>query len=75
MKYGFYQFVSFAAMIGFANTANEQSNTNEMFVYIALALLFQPIIKIALGRILWNIVDVIVGVGLLLSLTTTKKEK
>lgn len=42
---------------------------------ITLALLFQPFIKIALGRILWNVVDVSVGVGLLLSLTTTKKEE
>lgn len=27
-----------------------------------LALLFQPIYKIALGRIVWNIVDVVVAV-------------
>jgi len=30
-----------------------------------LALLFQPFFKISLGRTLWNIVDVIVGIGLL----------
>ncbi|WP_407654237.1 DUF6804 family protein [Chitinophaga sancti] len=33
-----------------------------------MALLFQPILKIALGRELWNIVAVIVAVGLMLSL-------
>lgn len=77
MPYGYYQFVRFVAMVGFAYlaySANEENNKNEVFVYIALALLFQPFIKIALGRTLWNIVDVIVGVGLLLSLMTTKKE-
>lgn len=76
MPYGYYQFVRFVAMVGFAYlaySANEENNKNEVFVYIALALLFQPFIKIALGRTLWNIVDVIVGVGLL-SLMTTKKE-
>jgi len=32
-----------------------------------LALLFQPFFKISLGRELWNVVDVIVGIGLLIS--------
>jgi len=31
----------------------------------ALALLFQPFFKIALGRVMWNIVDVIVAIGLI----------
>jgi hypothetical protein len=78
MPYSYYQFVRFVAMVSFAylaHAANEQSNKNEMFVYIALALLIQPFIKIALGRTIWNIVDVSVGGGLLLSLTTTKKEE
>jgi cell shape-determining protein MreD len=76
--YAYYQFVRFAAMIGFtylAYSANQQTNKNEVFIYIALALLFQPIIKIALGRIIWNIVDVIVGLGLLVSLVISKKQK
>ena len=34
-------------------------------VFILLALLFQPFFKVTLGRTLWNIVDVIVGLGLL----------
>ncbi len=44
-----------------------------MIVYGALALLFQPFFKIALGRELWNIVDLIVGIGLLLSVFRLKK--
>ena len=39
-----------------------------MIIYGSLALLFQPFFKIALGRVIWNIVDVIVGIGLLVSL-------
>lgn len=37
-------------------------------IFVFLALLFQPFLKIALGRFLWNIVDVVVGIGLILSL-------
>ena len=78
MPYGFYQFVRFAATAAFAYlafSANDQNKKNEVFVYIALAILFQPFIKIALGRTIWNIVDVVVGVSLLISLITTKKEQ
>lgn len=78
MPYGYYQFVRFGAMAGFAYlaySANEQGNKNETFVYIALALLFQPFVKIALGRTLWNIVDVVVGIGLFLSLAIKKRNQ
>lgn len=78
MPYGLYQFARFAAMIGFAYlaySANQQTNKNEVFIYIALAILFQPIFKIALGRTIWNIVDVIVGIGLVLSIFQNKKNK
>jgi hypothetical protein len=71
MPYGFYQFVRFAGLIGFAilaYQANQQNKQTEMIVYGALALLFQPLFKIALGREIWNIVDVIVGIGLLISI-------
>lgn len=71
MPYGFYQFVRFIALIGFgilAYKANEQNQKTEMIVYVGLALLFQPFYKIALGREIWNIVDVIVGIGLIGSL-------
>ena len=74
--YGYYQFVRFAGLIGFAilaYQANQQNKQTEMVIYGALALLFQPIFKIALGRELWNIVDVIVGIGLLVSVFRQKK--
>lgn len=71
MHYGFYQFVRFASLIGFgilAYTASEKESKTEMIIYGGLALLFQPFLKIALGREIWNIVDVIVGIGLIASL-------
>ena len=78
MPYGYYQFIRFVAMIGFtylAFLANKKNNKNGIFIYIGLALLFQPFAKIALGRTIWNIVDVIVGIGLILSVFQNKNKK
>lgn len=70
MPYGYFQLVRFLALIGFgilAFQANQQNKQTEMFVFIALTLLFQPFFKIALGREIWNIIDVVVALGLLIS--------
>ena len=71
LPYGYYQFVRFVGLVGFgilAYQANEEGRQTEMIIYGGLALLFQPFFKIALGREIWNIVDVIVGLGLLASI-------
>ena len=64
MPYGYYQLVRFTAAVVFIVLAWHHYNTKEVYlsvVFGALALLFQPFIKIALGRTMWNIVDVIVA--------------
>ena len=71
LPYGFYQFVRFAALLGFvvlSYRAYQQGRQTEMVIYGALALLFQPFFKFALGRTMWNIVDVVVGLGLIASI-------
>ena len=71
MPYGYYQLVRFLALVGFAILAyyaNQNDKKIEVIIFIALAILFQPLFKIALGRSLWNAIDVIVGIALLLSL-------
>lgn len=79
MPYGYYMLVRWAAMVVFAVTAFNYyvENKKELAVtFGALALLFQPFIKIALGRTIWNIVDVAVAILLLvLTFTKNKKEK
>jgi hypothetical protein len=78
MPYGFYQLVRFVALVGFAilaYKANEQGQKTEAIIYVCLAILFQPFFKIALGRELWNVVDVVVGIGLILSLFIKPKAK
>jgi hypothetical protein len=68
LPYGYYQFVRWAAMVGFVVLAyyyHERGATKVAIVFVGLALLFQPLAKVALGREVWNVVDVLVGVGLI----------
>lgn len=76
MPYSYYQFVRFASCIAFvyfAYQANEKEEKATTIIYIVLAILFQPFLKISLARELWNFVDVIVGVGLILTVFLKKK--
>jgi predicted cation transporter len=78
MPYGFYQLVRFIALVVFAflcYSAHEKGFKNEALIYAVLAFLFQPLFKIALGRQLWNIIDVIVGAALLFSVFNQSKTK
>jgi hypothetical protein len=75
MPYAYFELVRFVSMVGFgylAFVSYDQKNQGDLIIFIVLALLFQPFEKIALGRVLWNIVDVVVAVYLLLNL---KQEK
>ena len=76
MPYGYYQFVRFASFIAFgylAYHAKEEKLINESIICIILALLFQPFLKISLGRELWNVVDVFVGIGLIVCIFKISK--
>ena len=70
MPYSYYQGVRFAGLLGFALLAYksyEQKKVEVMIVYIGLAVLFQPFVKVALGKGGWHVVDVVVAVGLIVS--------
>lgn len=71
MPYGFYTFVRFvatAAFCYFAYEAHSARNNDRMILFIVLAILFQPFIKIPIGRAIWNIIDVVVAVYLIILL-------
>lgn len=53
----------------------EQKGNVKVIIYIALALLFQPFVKMALGRTIWNVVDVTVVLGLIGSLFVKRISK
>ena len=69
MPYGYFQLVRLLATIafGFMSFRFYQERKEALFyTFGALTLLFQPLYKIALGRTIWNIIDVIVAIGLIL---------
>ena len=76
MPYGYFQFVRLVATIVFGVMAfRYYQERKEWLAYTFgfLALLFQPLFKIALGRTVWNIVDVIVAIGLIILFFYEKK--
>ncbi|GCC53702.1 hypothetical protein SanaruYs_39470 [Chryseotalea sanaruensis] len=77
MPYGYYQLVRFLALAGFSYLSfyyYRQNNQGVSFIYAMLAVLFQPLLKISLGREIWNIIDVVVGLGLIISLFAKSKK-
>lgn len=68
MPYGYYTLIRMLATLVFGiyayrcYMAKKESLT---WIFVILALLFQPLIKVALGRVAWNIVDVIVAFGMI----------
>ena len=79
MPYGYYQLVRLISFFSFSYLAyltfeEKRTKYTPLFYYMVLAVLFQPFVKIALGRTIWNIVDVIVGIGLLISIFIKPKQ-
>lgn len=77
MPYGYYILIRYFAAILFGIMAYQYYRRKKeklMIVFGALALLFQPIIKIPLGREMWNVVDVAVVVMLVVLLWKEKKQ-
>lgn len=75
--YGFFIVVRIIALVVFgilAMHAYEDKTETPMYIYIALAVLFQPFLKIPLGRDLWNIIDVLVAIGLVVSIFKARKQ-
>lgn len=77
MPYGYYGLVRFVAMVAFGIMAynyHEEKKEGLMITFGALTVLFQPFFKIALGRAMWNIIDVAVAVLLIVIALNKKKE-
>ena len=70
MPYGYFQLVRFLGMVGFAILAfkNYQKNQGFFVLWLASAILINPIFKISLGRDIWNIIDVIWAILLVASI-------
>ena len=78
MPYGFCTMVRFVSAFAFAYIAYDYFKSKKeglAFVFAALALLFQPFFKITLGRTIWNVVDVIVAIGLVYLIVSDFRQK
>ena len=67
MPYGYYILVRFVAMVFFVCLAfcfYKEEKIPLCVVASSLALLFQPFVKIALGRTMWNVLDVLLAIAL-----------
>ena len=76
LPYSYYRLVRFIAVIGFAILAYyeyERKNIPMAIVFILLAVLFQPLEGIPLGRLVWNVVDVLVAIGLIVTIFIQKR--
>ena len=78
MPYGFYTLVRFVAAFAFAYFAYDYFKVGKDglgFTFAALAVLFQPFLKISLGRVIWNVVDIVVSIGLVCLVVTAFRKK
>lgn len=77
MPYGYYTLVRFIAMVVFAVIAYQYLGKEEpamAVTFAALALLFQPFFKLALGRIMWNVVDAATAIFLIALVIIDRKK-
>ena len=75
MPYGFYMIVRLAMTIisGYLTYKYYLRNKKKLAItFLIVAILFQPFVKIALGREIWLVVDVVIAI-LLLVLAIRKK--
>jgi hypothetical protein len=71
LAYGMFMLIRFVAAVVFAALAYDyfkRDRNTAGWVFVALTLLFQPLFKIALTRTVWNVVDVVVAIGLVVVL-------
>ena len=76
MPYGYFTIVRVATTIVSAHLAYNYYTDNKKWLAIAfaiIAVLFQPLIKFALGREIWLVVDIIVAI--LLIVLALRKQK
>ena len=69
-----YEFYRAKEFIALGEKVCEENIKAEVIIFISLALLFQPFIKVAMGRTVWNIVDLVLSAGLIISIFVKSKK-
>lgn len=77
MPYGYYQFVRFwgmAVFIWLFYVDRHKANKTYYYLWMVSAVLINPIVKISLGREIWNTLDVVWAVLLIISIWCDRKK-
>ncbi len=76
-EYGYYQLVRFLGMVGFGLLAFNDYGKNKTWflIWLSSAILINPIFKIALGRELWNLIDIVWAILLIASIFIKREPK
>ncbi|MDI9358316.1 MAG: hypothetical protein QM528_05175 [Phycisphaerales bacterium] len=77
VPYGYFMLVRFLGMVGFIILAyydEPKEDKTLMIIWIVSAVLINPILRLPLGRAIWNIIDMVWIFGLLLSLLMDRKK-
>lgn len=77
MPYGYYMVIRFAVMIAFAIMAYNYAKEQQIalcIVSIAIIIAFQPVVKIPFGRTVWNILDTVIAICLIITLLLDNKK-
>lgn len=78
LPYGMYTLIRFCAAAAFIYFAIDYISHDKKglgYTFIALAALFQPFLKVHLGRVIWNCVDVAVALLLIVLLVKSLSDK
>ena len=76
MPYGYFQIVRFLGMFIFAWFAyidGSRKDKTLFIIWVSSALLINPFIKIALGRAIWNLIDVVWDILLIVTIWVDRK--
>lgn len=76
MPYGYYILVRYGAAVIFGVMAYrnyEEKKNGWAVAWGALAFLFQPVLKIELGRDVWNVLDILIALYLLWDIYRERK--
>lgn len=71
MPYGYFQVVRYFATAGFIYLTIDSNKKNEQhwtWIWLVSAFLINPIVKASLGRQLWNLIDILWVIILLISI-------
>lgn len=77
MPYGYYTLTRLFVVLYFgylALTVRRNTKNSQRFIlfYVGIIILFQPFVKLPLGRNLWNVVDVALAIWILFHLGKRK---